>query len=355
MNMKNILYIATIACLFTACIATNKTTISPYSGSTGHNALVYGLPQTRLYFEVEIVQTIVKKGPYAEFATRLLGLQDVPLKDSESWKISSIRIYDKQEVNNNQLYTLSFIDYPQNINHLLRFTKSGLILDASADNVLINSRFSGSSNEDIRFINTVINSTVTEKVDTFYKTILTDTAFVRIPVLQRKVLAKTAEDQAREVANQIFKLREGRADFLAGNNDYKMDGNGLKLLLETLDSQEQQLLSVFSGAKVESRYIYTYSALPEDAGATTPLFYFSDKAGIVAKNAAGAKAVWYKTGDADADSNATPSQTSNVVYYRIPQIVEVSAGVDKTTMVSKQKEIFQFGKIVTFPLLAPEK
>ncbi|GHT79766.1 hypothetical protein FACS189464_4510 [Bacteroidia bacterium] len=192
-------------------------------------------------------------------------------------------------------------------------------------------------------------------MDTFYKTILTDTAFVRIPILQRKVSAKTAEDQAREVANQIFKLRDGRMDFLEGNNDYKLDGNGLKLTLETLDFQEQQLLSVFIGATVENRYIRTFSALPEDADATTPLFYFSEKSGIVAQNAAGAKTVWYKTGNADVASDSNPSQTTNVVYYRIPQIVEISAGVDKTTLASKHKEIYQFGKIVSFPLLAPEK
>ncbi|MDR2848807.1 MAG: DUF4831 family protein [Bacteroidales bacterium] len=353
--MNKILYIVTIACLFTACTATNKTTISPYSGSTGHNALVYGLPQTRLYFEVEIVKTFVKKGPYAEYATRMLGLQDVPLKDAESWKISSIRIYDKQEVDNTQLYALSFIDYPQNINHLLKFTKSGMILDASADNVLVNSRFSGSISDDIRFMNTVINSTVTEKVDTFYKTILTDTAFVRIPVLQRKVLGKTTEDQAREAADQIFNIRKGRLDVITANLDHIPDGNALKLMLDAIDLQEQQLLSLFSGARAESRYVYTYSALPEEAGTTTPLFYFSEKTGIVAPTASGAKAVWYKTGDADIPSNSNLSQTTNVVYYRIPQIVEISAGTDKTTMVSKQKEIFQFGKIVSFPLLAPEK
>jgi hypothetical protein len=352
--MKKILYICVVCMLASCAITKNETTVSPYSGSTGYNALVYGLPQTRLYFEVEIVKTFVKKGPYAEYATRMLGIQDVPLKDVENWQISSIRIYDKQEVDNSQLYSLSFIDYPQNIDHLLKFTKSGLILDASADHVLINSRLSGNKNEDIRFMNTVIRSTVTEKVDTFYKTILTDTAFVKIPVLQRKVLGKTVEDQAREIANQIFKIREGRLNVINGDVDHPAEGSTLKLMLDALDSQEQQLLSLFNGARAESHYIYTYSALPEEAGSTTPLFYFSEKAGIVAQNAAGAKAVWYKTGDADI-SSPNPSQTSNVVYYRIPQVVEVSAGMDKTAIASKQKEIYQFGKIVSFPLLAPKK
>jgi hypothetical protein len=43
-----------------------------------------------------------------------------------------------------------------------------------------------------------------------------------------------------------------------------------------------------------------------------------------------------------------------MVYYRIPQVVEVSAGVDKQVMAAKQKNIYQFGRVVAFPLLAPK-
>jgi hypothetical protein len=342
-----------------ACAVTkNETFISPYSSSepVEQSALVYGLPQTRLYFEVELIKTIVKKGPYAEYATRMIGLQDVPLKDSESWQIGSIRISDKLEVDNKQLYALSFLDYPYNLDRLLRFTKEGLLLDISTDNVLINSRHTGKSNEDIRFMNAAIKTTVTEKVDTFYKTILTDTAFIRIPVLQRKVLGKTAEEQAREAATQIFNIRQGRLDILMANTDHSPDGTAMKLILEALDTQEAQLLSLFNGAKVESRYVYTYSVLPSEPGSTTPLFYFSEKSGIATKNAAGAQEVWYEMGEVSVvASENVPHRTSNLIYYRIPQIVEISVGIDGNVLVNKQKDIYQFGHLVSFPLLSPKK
>jgi hypothetical protein len=286
----------------------------------------------------------------------MLGLEDVPLKDSESWQISYIRISDKQEVDNRHLYALSFTDYPYNIDRLLRFSNEGLLLDVSTDNVLINNRFLNKSDEDIHFVNTAIKTTVTEKVDTFYKTILTDTAFVRIPVLQRKVLGKTAEEQAREAANQIFNIRQGRLDVLLGNTDHSPDGNAMKLILAALAAQEEQLLSLFIGAKVESRYVYACSALPEKPGVTIPLFYFSDKAGIVKKNAMGAKEVWCEVGEAAKSPSADiPQQAANLIYYRIPQVVEISAGMDGNVLASKQKSICQFGNMVSFPLLAPKK
>ncbi|MDR1864178.1 MAG: DUF4831 family protein [Bacteroidales bacterium] len=356
--MKKYFSIIVFSSLMVACAVTkNETVISQYrSGQTGQSALVYGLPQTRLYFDVELVKTVIKKGPYAEYAAAMLGLQDVPAKDSESWQISYIRISDKQEVDNKQLYALSFIDYPYNIDRLLRFTEDGLLLDISADHVLINSRRAGKSNDDIRFPNTVVKNIVTERVDTVYQTVLTDTSFVRIPVLQRKVLGKTTEEQAREAANQIFDIRQGRLDVIKGNIDHSPDGSAMKLILDAFNTQEEQLLSLFNGVKVENRYVYTYSALPAGPGVTTPLFYFSDKTGIVKKNTPGAGEVWYKVGEATVQNSAkTQHQASNIIYYRIPQIVEISTGLDGTVKSSKQARIYQFGNIVSFPLLEEQK
>ena len=358
----NILVGIFLACFVTSCASTKNETeasISPFASAkpaVGQSSLVYGLPQTRLYFDVELVKTIIKKGPYAEYANRMLGLQNVPMKDSETWQIKSIRISSKQEVDSRRLYTLSFTDYPQNVDKLLRFTNAGLLLDANIGNVLIDSQNHGKTGDDFQFMNTALRNTVVEKVDTLYKTILTDTAFVRIPVMQRKVMAKTTEEQARETAQQIFNIRQNRLDMLSGNTDYHPEGAALKLVLQSFDSQEEQLLSLFNGAKIESRQVVTYSALPEKAEANSELFYFSDRFGIVSKNTAGAKAVWYETGKAAVRGTAVPEQqANNILYYRIPQIVEVSAGIDNKTLVREQMTICQLGNIVSFPLVAPKK
>ena len=357
---KNVLSGITLSVLLLGSCAVNKntTTISPYDASqpVGQSALVYALPQTRLYFDVDMVRTIVKKGPYAEYATRMLGLQNVPMKDSESWQVKSIRINNNREPDSKQLYTLSFIDYPSNIDKLLRFTKEGVILDVTVGNVLTNSRSTESNNDDFQFINTAIRTTTTEKVDTFYKTILTDTAFVRIPVLQRKVLGKTTEEQAREAAAQIFGIRQSRLDVLTGNIDHPVDGTALKLILQSLNIQEEQLLSLFNGAKIESRHSKSYSVLPDRSSTSGILFYFSDRVGAVSKNTAGAKEVWYEIGQIPAAASATLNrQTNNIIYYRIPQVAEVSAGVEKNTMATEQVTVCQFGNMVSFPLIAPTK
>jgi len=333
--------------------------ISPHGvlrPAPGQSALVYALPQTRLFFEVEIVKTLIKKGPYAEYANRMLGLQNVPMKDSESWQIKSIRISDRQEIDSKHLYSLLFTDYPENLDKLLRFTKEGLLLDVTVSNVLVTNQNQGKTGDDYQFVNTAVRSTTIEKVDTVYITTLTDTAFVRIPVLQRKVMSKTTEEQAREAAKQIFDIRQSRLDVLIGNTDYQPDGAALKLVLQSFDTQEEQLLSLFNGAKIESRQIVTYSALPAKPEKNVDLFYFSEKAGIVSSNTAGAKTVWYETGKAATPVSFFPvQQAKNIVYYRIPQVVEVFAGIDKNVLVSEHVTICQFGNVVSFPLMAPKK
>jgi hypothetical protein len=207
--------------------------------------------------------------------------------------------------------------------------------------------------DDFQFANMPVNA-VTEKVDTIYRTIPTDTAIIRIPVLQRKVIGKTIEEQAREAADQIFDIRKNRYETLIGIIDYHGDGAALKYAIQSLDTQEEHLLSLFSGIKIESRQVVTYTALPEKPATSTVLFYFSERAGIVNKNAAGAKEVWFETGKIVVPPSITPNQqANNIIYYRIPQIVEISSGVDKNTMVKEQVTVCQFGNIVSFPLIMP--
>ena len=360
MAKKNIFLGIILVTLLSSCISRKNepsTSISSYSAAqlpVGQSALVYGLPQTRLYFEVELVRTVVKPGPYATFANRMLGLVNVPTADSETWKINSMQISQRHELDNSQLYALSFTDYPQNIDRLLRFTREGLIMDLNIGNVLINNRNIGNFNEDLSLTNMMVRNTSVERVDTTYQIVNMDTAFVHIPVLQRRVVSRTNEELARDAADQIFDIRKWRTDILRGDVDYPADGDALLVLLQTFDRMEEQLLSLFMGARMENRQVVTYSALPDRAGASIELFHFSDKAGIVNKGTEGSKAVWYSIGRASSNASETPMPEANdIIYYRIPQIVEVTVGMERNILVSELVAIYQFGNIVSFPLMPP--
>jgi len=354
--MKRLILIAVAAFVASCSTTKNETVISPYSGKTpapGQSMLVYCLPHTRLFFDVEISKTIIRKGPYSEYAGRMLGLRNVPAKNTESWQIKSINITSRYEVDGKQMYTLFFTDYPQNIDRLMNFTNAGIILDLTVSNMLTG-RSNINLNEDLSLVNTVVRNTSVEKFDTVSQHHKADTSFMRIPV--RKTVSKTTEELAREAAEQIFDIRKWRTDILRGDVEHPTDGEAFKIVMRTLDRQEEQLLSLFAGVRIETRQTVTYSAIPERPGTAVDLFYFSDRNGIVNKTAAGAKAVWYETGKVTVPASVSINvQAKDIIYYRIPPVVEVSAGLDRSTLQSELFTICQFGNIVSFPLFAPKK
>jgi len=228
-------------------------------------------------------------------------------------------------------------------------------MDLNVGNVVINNHNQGTSNNDYQFVNTLASRRIVERVDTVYNQIQTDTAFIRVPVLQRRVMSRTTEDLAREAADQIFNIREWRIDVLRGDADYPLNGEAFMLGLQTFDRQEEQLMSLFAGASIENRQIVTFSVVPERATLTGDLFYFTENAGIVNRNTVGARTVWYEIGRVQTPTvSVSPSiQAANIIYYRIPQIVEVTTGVGGNIMATEQVTIYQFGSLVSFPLFAP--
>jgi hypothetical protein len=361
MYKNNIFGIFLVVLILASCASNKKKQpvfISPYTTASqpiGTSALVYGLPQTRLFFEVELQRTVVRKGPYSEFANRLLGLQNVPTADSESWQIKSIQIKERKEVDNRHLYALTFTDYPNNIDKLLRFTNEGLLLDLNIGNVLINSRNHGAEKDEVNFANNLPTRMMVERVDTVYNQVQTDTAFLRVPTLQRRQMSRTTSELAREAADQIFDIREWRIELLRGDVEYPSNPAAFMMGLQTLDKHEEQLISLFTGIKIEKKQTVTFSVLPERATVRGDLFHFSDRVGITTRTVPSAVAVWYefKIPQTNIISVSPTPQAENIIYYRIPQVVEVMVGLGANVLSVEQIPICQLGSVVSFPLFAP--
>ena len=70
----------------------HRQVILPLSDPTAlrEGSIVYGLPRTVFTFTVEFERTIEKPGPYARYASDLLGLDKVITEENESWTIEGI-------------------------------------------------------------------------------------------------------------------------------------------------------------------------------------------------------------------------------------------------------------------------
>src|SRR5450759_4240368 len=121
--------IITSSCFSNKKLAEQKSIILPLSDSTTlrKGSIVYGLPRTVFTVYVKMERTIEKPGPYARFASDLLGLNDVILSESEFWSIEGITVKAHDELDPSEFYVIESNTLFQT--NVLTLKKEGLILD----------------------------------------------------------------------------------------------------------------------------------------------------------------------------------------------------------------------------------
>lgn len=310
--------------------------------------MVYTLPQTRIHVDIDVKHTVYKKGPYAEYANRMLGVQNLSMSDAEKWEILNVRVYGVSETDNSQIRSLTFNAYQQNFKSLLQISEAGLIADCSISHTLASSTLS-ESEEEFRFMNFTGKELTTEKVDTFYKLIMNDTAFIRQPVLQHQITSKSKESLAQDVATQIFDLRDKRFELLIGNVDNYPDGQALQIALQALNQEEELLLSMFIGARAESVQTHRFSFVPDQPGEGI-LTYFSAQNAFSNSNTTGTQPIRYQLSTNYSISGNQSESNAHILFYRTPVQCDVQVAIGNQMLVSKSLPVFQFGPLSAFPM-----
>lgn len=334
---------------------------TPYAVGTplANNTLLYGLPKTSLKVDVELVKTIIRKGPFAEYAAKYLQM-NVNKTDNVKWRIGTVSLSEHFELDPSQYYVITFKNLPKNIERLITLTKEGALLDMSLSSFLASGEFAPAEIT-TGFKNMVIENPLFQTVDTLHKLMLKDTAFVKEPLVVKKLQHLPKESQAKELAQQIFDLRQRRQDLLNGEADDSPDAPTLKLLLEQIALQEASLLTLFTGTSMEIPVKRSFVSLPAGKTQKTTLFYFSEQAGF-APNKEGAMEVaclYTPQGEVTvnnmelvnpktvAKSKKEKEILKNSVYYRVPAQVEVKISVNNETLASKRIPVYQMGTLTS--------
>lgn len=343
MKTGKILMTLSVLCMGLAC------TLQAASKEGGSSAMVYALPQTRLHVQLNVKHTVYKKGPYAEFASRMLGIQQLPANDSNTWEVVSARTWTSTETDNSELRSLMFKTTGDNLRNLLQITSAGIIADPQAGQVLSQTARNSDIAEEISFMNFTNKELTAERVDTFYKMIMNDTAFIRQPVVQRTLTSKSKESLARDVADQIFNIRENRLQLLIGNVDNYPDGNALQVALQALAEEENLLLSMFVGARYEETVPFNFSLVPSEPG-STDICWFSPENGIVRTSGKGTKAIACEVSTSFNGASDRPGNDTGRLIYRMPVQCDVTVTADTRTLEQSSHSFYQFGPYGSFPL-----
>jgi hypothetical protein len=315
-------------------------------------SMIYALPQSNIMITVEVAKTTIRKGVYAEYAEKYLSLHDVPMKDSQTWSISNVKVYSQMEADPSQLYVVTFKTFPERLHSLFSVSRNGVVLDfANTWKRTMLKHAPGDQQIDPVEDPNLLEETTKEKVDTFYKTVMTDSTFVRIPVFKKQIQAKTKEEIIKETANQLIKTRRHKIKILRGEYDFHPDGEALKVMVDELSKYEETLLSLFAGVKTVEKERFVFMFIPQTDIMTKELCYFNPEKGILDQKEPGSSAISIQlTKEQDPIKITLPEKTKNTLYVRAPVMVTAAVKTGDKKISSSRIPIYQFGPVMVMPL-----
>lgn len=245
----------------------------------------YTLPKSYIAVYMKVSKTEKHKGPFADYAEKLLGLSSVIQENSARYSIQEMHFDVKLTPDLSEIY---FVEYPRNSQDTVwrQFFQCGWAMH----NLNITDKEAYTKQKQLSFqypneayqaqFEMYDNYTMYEKIDTTYETAFIDSSYVRIPKFEKKMVAKTTEQKAQEALEQIKLIREAQWLLLTG--DHEVNFHNIEFMVSSLKEQEQTYLSLFTGFTTteESEYVLYFDLPEKQEMVKLPLFSFSASNGL---------------------------------------------------------------------------
>lgn len=331
------------------CLSTQIIFASPRKSNDDIRVKInYNLPRTVIDFKINMERTVYRKGVFALYAEKYLGVssENIIKEDSESWSLKSVRIDKHHEIDPSAFYS---IEMKENYSALkLNLTPEGFLAG-------FNSRYDNS----IDFKKTEFFSKKSKEINSpVLEHFCIDRPFL---IIQDSVtkdedgtkangkvkgvrVLKTLEQKAADAAHHLFKLRKRRFKILSCNYDHlPADGKSYKVIVDQLNALESKYLELFLGkteVNIETRnYSYTPSKDEEKAIIAR---YSVEKGLLDSKHIAGVP-VTAKIINVNFNENSNAILTTQVIegrnlYYRVPATADIEV-LDGDSLVGKMNII----------------
>ena len=184
------------------------------------------------------------------------------------------------------------------------------------------------------------------KVDTVVRTINIDTITIEDYTFKTTMTEKPLEVKAKEVAEMIQKIREGRYNLITGYQEVNYSEGALKFMNAELQELELEYLRLFTGAAVSSYLTYTFIFLPtaENSGSAVPLFRLSRNSGI-SDGGGGGEQISIIIEPSGNTASVSSDITGKGLRYRIPEEAQVKVQYRGNVAAQIRTVIAQFGRV----------
>lgn len=292
MKMKFRLLIVLLVLVFTRCVNFKATKIDTNIAPLDGNGVVYSLPQTALKVTVTYSKETKVKGPFAEYAEKLLGLKNVIAVNQTNFLITDISIDGMNIADTAHQYLISkgktlfgCKRTTYGLNQMGALEGLNSRMKPAKDSV--SSHFSMAVKQESfsypDFFKLYADASQIEKIDTVYEIVKMDTVTMSKPIIKRTLVTKTVQQRAEEAADYILKFRIKRYELIAANQEVPYTKEALEFMNNQMVKIENEYLVLFTGITYSESYQVSYMIVPDKASLTTPmpLFNFSSDYGIV--------------------------------------------------------------------------
>jgi hypothetical protein len=321
---------------------------------------LYSLPMHVLKVEVTFMEVQYLPGPYGEYAERYLGISNVIRQKRSAWKLGEIQVTPHLEMDPGHFYVLSVLDGTFSGALLNSLAEKQVIMDGTR---LVREDLSGYGNrmameEYLPFIDLGITGNFEERTETMYKTLVTDTSFVQVPVERSVVEQKSLSRKAEEAADFLLEVRTRRFEMLTGEYEVYPDGEAMEAAIRKLDQLEAAYLSLFTGKTISKRLKRSWFITPATGSAPSShrLGVFSEQLGFVPPDLMEGAPLTVEIEPSGVVSNpagyfGTSTQPQdNVLIYRMPDVAVLKVSWGDMELYEQRLSLFQAGTTVTYPV-----
>lgn len=264
--MKKLLLTIGIAIGLTA---NAQTEVSEYTPGIHAEGVTYFLPQTAIDITIKTEKVTYTPGDFCHYANKYLRLQGISDIPDTYWEIKSIDIRPVGIIDPDKGYTIKLKD--KSVAPLVELSEDGLLLSINKEKEQPAPVTAPEMPQQASCINPK-------------------------DLLGEEILSATSTAKMAElVAKEIYNIRDSRNAITRGQADnMPKDGEALKLILQSLNAQDEALTSMFKGNITREQKIISIRLLPngEDT-ARQILFRFSRKLGIVAADDLSGAPIYY--------------------------------------------------------------
>lgn len=282
--------------------------------SQSEAALFYCLPQNDIRIKILIDKTTYTRGLYSDYAEQMLKLPAFPDKE-ESYRLERIELYAEAVPDPSQVYCIRGRHLPK-----IETTPEGILLSVNRKEMPLSNTLDAGPDAlqadvipvpDIpkpkaapdlpvpgkhhrnplpgphekkllpgHGILPVADLNANRRFDTITRQFRTDTGIVIEKLLQPVMDQKSLSEQARKMADKIFKIQADQADLLSGMQEVAYPSGTMRFMYMQLEDTKRQLIEYFTGLFQTERIEYEIRIQLQKGKNTYYVAFFNPESGL---------------------------------------------------------------------------